>query len=130
MSLKRETILSANDISTEEVQVPEWGGSVLVRGMSGAERDQYEFSMISGKGTNMEMNLQDVRTKLVVICTVDETGARLFNDTDIVALSRKSASALDRVFAVAQRLSGIGKADIDMLSKNSAGVPSADSRTN
>jgi hypothetical protein len=38
----------------------------------------------------------------------DATGNRLFEDAEITALGRKSARALDRVFAVAQRLNGIG----------------------
>jgi hypothetical protein len=38
----------------------------------------------------------------------DATGNRLFEDAEITALGRKSALALDRVFAVAQRLNGIG----------------------
>ena len=129
MALKRDAILSAVDIVTEEVPVPEWGGSVLVRARNGAERDAYEGSMITGRGKDAELNLRDVRAKLVVASAVDETGARLFTDADIAALSRKSAAALDRVFAVAQKLSGISKDDVEALAKNSASAPSASSHS-
>jgi len=40
-------------------------------------------------------------------------GDRLFADADIAALGSKSAKALDRVFAVAQRLNGIGSDQVD-----------------
>ena len=44
--LSREEILSVHDIVTEEVDVPEWGGIVRVRGMSGVQRDAFEASLI------------------------------------------------------------------------------------
>ena len=40
--LSRDTILAKNDVKVEEVKVPEWGGSVLVRGMSGDQREAFE----------------------------------------------------------------------------------------
>jgi hypothetical protein len=36
--LDRKSILDRNDSKIEEVPVPEWGGSVYVRVLSGAER--------------------------------------------------------------------------------------------
>ena len=45
--LCRETILNANDIKTEEVNVPEWGGVVLVKSLTGSEKDKYEQSIYS-----------------------------------------------------------------------------------
>lgn len=129
MALKRDAILNAVDIVTEEVPVPEWGGSVLVRGMNGAERDAYEGSMITGRGKDAQLNIQDARAKLVVACSVDETGAQLFSGADVAALSRKSAIALDRIYEVAARLSGITKEDVEALVKNSVSVPSASSHS-
>jgi hypothetical protein len=52
--LTKEQILSADDIKTETVLVPEWGGDVIVRGLSGVERDAYEMAVYrpDGKLTN------------------------------------------------------------------------------
>ena len=36
--LTRKQILECADIPTEIVKVPEWGGEVLVKGLTGAER--------------------------------------------------------------------------------------------
>ena len=44
--LSRDTILQREDIVTEDVEVPEWSGTVRVRGMSGVERDAFEASLI------------------------------------------------------------------------------------
>jgi hypothetical protein len=117
--LTRDQILQANDIQTEEVSVPEWGGAVRVRALDGEERDALEASMIQGKGRNAQVNLKNLRAKLVARSIVDEKGKRIFSDEDIPALARKSAAALTRVYEVAQRLSGITPDDVDELTKNS-----------
>ena len=44
--LTRDAILEAEDIETEEVAVPEWGGNVLVRGLSGTQRDIWEQGLV------------------------------------------------------------------------------------
>lgn len=117
--LKREDILAIEDIQKELVEIPEWGGSVWVYGMTAAERDHLEKGLIQTKGKDVQTNLENIRAKLAVICVRDEDGKRIFNEADIHELGRKSASALDRIFDVAQRLSGLSTRDIEELSKNS-----------
>ncbi len=117
--LTKDAILNANDIQREEVKVPEWGGIVLVRGLSGKERDLLEASMIKGKGKNASVNLENLRAKVVARSIVDGNNNRIFEDADIPALAQKSAAALNRVYEVAQRLSGISQEDVDELTKNS-----------
>lgn len=118
MVLDREAILKANDIEKREVYIPEWGGSVYVRGMTGRERDQFEANIIRQRGRNTEINMKNARAKLVVMCTVDQEGNRLFTDADVALLSEKSAKALDRIFVVAQELSGITREDMEELTEN------------
>ena len=118
MVLDREAILKANDIEKREVYIPEWGGSVYVRGMTGRERDQFEATIIRQRGRNTEINMKNARAKLVVMCTVDQEGNRLFTDADVALLSEKSAKALDRIFVVAQELSGITREDMEELTEN------------
>jgi hypothetical protein len=125
--LNREQILTANDLRTEEVQVPEWGGAVLVRGMTGAERDRYEATVVQQNGKSTKVNMRNARARLVVMTVVDEDGKHLFSEADIESLSEKNAAALDRIFSVASRLSGIGDKDLDELSKNSLPGQSDDS---
>jgi hypothetical protein len=125
--LTREAVLTANDIQREEVDVPEWGGSVLVQALMGDERDALEASMIKGKGKKAQVNLENLRAKVVARCVVDEDGVHIFSDADIPALGKKSAAALNRVYEVAQRLSGITDDDVEELTKNSETAPSEDS---
>lgn len=123
--LTRDAILGAKDLATEVVEVPEWGGVVHVRSLTGAERDQFEAAVVEFRGTNPQINLKNTRARLVAMTVIDENGKLLFGDGDIEMLGAKSGAALDRVFAVAQRLSGLSRADVDQLAKNFGGGPSA-----
>ena len=109
--LNKKQILSADDLQKELIPVPEWGGEVYVRGMSGQERDEFEASIVqmrAGQEAPQALNMKNVRAKLASLTICDETGKRLFSENDIGELGKKSASALQRVFEVAQRLSGLG----------------------
>jgi hypothetical protein len=121
--LAREAILGADDLERIEVDVPEWGGSVWVRTMEATQRDAFEAQQLKEP-------FKDVRARLVAATVCDASGALLFSDADIPSLSRKSAKALDRIFAVSTKLSGLTKEDIDELKKNSSPIRSYDLNTN
>jgi len=103
------------DQTIEVLDVPEWGGSLYVRGLTGEERDSFEQSMVEKKGPKREMNLANVRAGLVARAACTEEGVRIFSDRDVKRLGQKSAVALDRVYAVASRLSGLTKEDEEEL---------------
>lgn len=119
MPLSRDQILEAKDLETREVDVPEWGGTVLVRALSGTDRDAYEASLVQIRGKQQVPNLANIRAKLVARAVVDEDGNRLFSDADIKALGQKSAAALSRVFTVAAEMSGLDEKDIEEIEGNS-----------
>jgi len=122
MGLSREQILSASDLKIEEVQVPEWGGSVFVQSLNGKARDKFESTRFKLKGDKVEMIHDNTRAVLVSLCACDEAGTLLFSEGDVAALGAKNAAALDRVFDVAQRLSGLRGKDVEEKLKNSAAV--------
>ncbi len=117
--LKRDDIMKIQDLTFEEVDVPEWGGSVRIKMMTGSERDAYEASLYELKGQEVKMNRDDVRAKLLVKCLVDENNERLFTDAEIKMLGKKSAKVLDKLFTVAQRLNAMTDEDVKKLEKNS-----------
>lgn len=116
--LTAQQILQAEDLVTERVHVPQWGGDVFIRTMCGRERDAFEASTEQSLGGNID----NVRARLVALCAVDESGKRLFRDSDVLRLGQKSAAALDRLFAVAMRLNGLTPGDMAELTKNSGGA--------
>lgn len=105
--LGRDAILGAVDLGHVDVEVPEWGGVVRVRMMTGSERDSFESATVVRRGKRLEANLENIRARLVTMCAVDEAGNRLFSEADVAALAAKSSAALNRVFAAAQQLNGL-----------------------
>ncbi len=122
--LSKSDILEAKDIESEVVQVPEWGGEVMVYGLKLAEKDEWIDSVVSGGNAN----IRGATVKLCALCIRDEKGKRVFEDTDLTSLSNKSAKPLDRIFQVAQRLSGLDKDEVKDVVKNSEKTQIKDSK--
>jgi hypothetical protein len=125
--LTKEQILKASDIKTEAVKVPEWGGEVLVKGLTGGEYDEFQDSLTTGSGKNVKVNLEAARAKLCARCMIDDEGNRLFADKDVSALNRKSSSALARVWKAASNLCGLDDEELEQTVKNLEVITGSDS---
>lgn len=116
--LSKDEILGADDLKTQSVPCPEWGGDAIVRTMSGTDRDAFESECLTYRGKSVEINRANARGRLLVRCLVDEKGEPIFKLTDAERLGAKSSKVLDRLFDVASQLNGLSKADVDELAKN------------
>ena len=103
----------------EYVHVPEWGGTVVVQGLTGTGRDRFEGTLVRQRGRKTEANLENFRAKLIAQSLVDVPGGKLlFTEKDVPELGRKSASALERVYNVAVKLSKLSPDDVEELTKD------------
>jgi hypothetical protein len=116
--LSKDQILQADDRKTEDVPVPEWGGTVRLRSLSGAERDEFENGIQQQVGNKQVINARNARAKLVALCAVDEQGQLLFSKADVIKLGSKSSLALQRVYDVACRMNGFTEDDMKDLTEN------------
>jgi hypothetical protein len=107
--LTREQILEVQDLKSERVFVEEWGGDVLLRGMTAKERDAYESKMFRIVNDEVEVDKDNMRAKLLAETIVDEEGKRIFEPADIEILGSKNSAVISRLFKVAQRLCGMDK---------------------
>jgi hypothetical protein len=115
--LTAEQIRQANDLPFEDVPVPEWGGVVRVRCMSGKARNDYETALERDKeGSPVIQN--DVRTILSAASMVDDKGDQLFSAKEVKDLAAKSWTALQRVFEAALRLNGMSSKEASADQKN------------
>lgn len=126
--LTREAILAANVMATEKVPVPEWGGTVTVRGMTGDEleaflrtqsRDVPAGNRAGRRGGQTEKQVSEefLRARMVAWCVVDDDGNRKFSDDDVAALNKTSSSALVRIARVVMRLSGLDEDELDRMAE-------------
>ncbi|MDD5533791.1 MAG: hypothetical protein PHC52_13430 [Syntrophales bacterium] len=115
----RNEILEMQDIGSEPVTVPEWGGKTfLVTGLSGEERRKlYAESM---KGDELDMDIYPFT--LLVLAVKDATGQPVFRMEDREKLRKKNGMAIQRLSVVAMRLSGLGPDDMEEAEKNSDSV--------
>ncbi len=124
--LTREAIFRADDRPTEEVHVPEWFDPelgtdlVLVRGLDGRGRDSYVASMTVQTRNGVRMDNTNATAKLVASCLVEPQVTL----DDVDELGRRSGIALNRVYEVALRLSGLSEDDMAELGKASESTPS------
>jgi len=107
MLLSKSAILTAKDLAHKDVDVPEWGGTVRIRCMTGNERNAYEVEVLSAHNANDHGRLAALRHKLLAYTVIDERGERIFSDEDLEALGGKSKDVIERLFEVAQEVSGL-----------------------
>ena len=121
------SILDLPDLTSEEVEVPEWGFRLRVRSLTGTERDAFEASLLQTRGRDREINLRNMRAKLVAQSVRKADDSRVFSDAQVEALGKKNAAALQRVFRVAQRLSGLAEDEVEELTRELGEDPSVGS---
>ncbi len=90
-------------LKAEKVKVEEWGGEVIVREMTGADR--LDFSMLFGKKSPP---VSTVMAFAVSRCVFDTDSAPIFTDPQqVVELVQEDT--LTRLSSIAFKLSGITK---------------------
>lgn len=125
--LTRADILAADDAKFGEVDVPEWGGKVRIRTLTGTERDLVdEYRQEAYEKSKKKFG---IRAALCSMAICDENGKCVFSPQDLEALGRKNYDALNRVFEAAWALNGMGEQAIEDAAKNLSGEKSSGSGT-
>jgi len=112
--LTRADILAADDIQYRVVEVPEWGGPVRLKSMTGTERDAYDAesyrqqaAATTPEAGTVPGSIANFRVRRVARSIVDERGRRVFSDADMAALGAKNGAVIDRLDDVVAELSGL-----------------------
>lgn len=117
--LSRDAILTVDDRKYEEVDVPEWGGKVRIRSLTGREFDDFQTSiLIEKKDGTRKTRTENLRVRLIVRCIVDEEGQQVFGEDDIRQLGKKSIRPIERIFTACQKLLGMTDDDVEEMTKD------------
>jgi len=119
----REQILGIADIAKEKVRVPEWDAELEVRGLTASARARVLQRSLNADGG---LDLERLYPELVISSCFDPTsGEQVFREKeDRFVIGHKSAAAVERIAAVAMRLSGMRGDDVARATKNSDSTPS------
>lgn len=113
--LSRDMILGADDLQRSVVPVPEWGGEVYVRMLTGGERELFEQWAMAERDGGRAQTPRNVRARLAALTLCDAEGRNLFTLADVEALAAKASAPLERVFDVAWRLNRLGGGEVEAL---------------
>lgn len=117
MALDRAAILAKkNSLPRQEVQIPEWEGSVWVRSLTVGERDQIdsEFNAARNKGKTPD----NLRARMIIKGCCDEQGQALFTEADLAEINKLPATVLEKIFDSILRINRIGAGAVEEAEKN------------
>ena len=121
------SVLEDAEVRTKPVPVPELGGSVVVREMSGSLRNLFEATIAQVQAGGDSKLLDKMTVRLAGECVLDDDGNRLFDDRTVKMLFLKKPSALFRLRDEIVSLSALSQADYEGLVENFGDDPSEDS---
>lgn len=97
----------AVQLRTDEVPIPEWGGSIRIREMTAKEMQENGRFVIRPDGKVDYSKAVQVPVQMCLKMVVDEAGQRLFTDGDIPRLEQMHASAVTKIANAVRKLSGM-----------------------
>ena len=111
MSLDRAALLKPIERKTEKVELPEFGKGafVYVAGMNAREKNAHDSALMNRKFDGLDpVKVKTQKERMVICCVRDKAGKKVFQPQDVEALGNWPSDTLNRVFDVANRLSGGG----------------------
>ena len=100
MPLSRDQVAGLTGPSVVEVDVPEWGDSILVRVISASEFLEYANHVRDNQES------KDSMVDLVVLAAVDQSGKALFKKTDRPVIDALGWKGLKRLSEQIARING------------------------
>ena len=114
--LSRKQIVSTQGLLTTEVEVPEWGGKVLVRELTAIEATDFGLKAVAGgafisrggaRDSLQISELVNMYPRIIAMCVVDDSLAPILSEDDIRALSARSVVPIQRIIEEVFLLSGL-----------------------
>ena len=113
--------VKACKLPTRTVNVPEWGGDVIVRSLTSPERDEFDLLVTEA---SEQKRYSKLMVKVIIMATIDDDGNQAFTDDDTDALLAQDRDLIERVFNEVRRVSRLLISDVDEAEKNSDGEAS------
>lgn len=106
--LSAAAIKAAKDLSHEIVDVPEWGGGILLQQMNAGEATHFGTVMERLRSQEGFSSKDGMYMMLIYSARVELDGAYLFTEEDLSDLRKKSIDVLNRLQRIALKLNKMG----------------------
>lgn len=116
--LTHEQILAAMErveVATTEVNVPELGGTLRVREMSGTLRNRMEATYATIRSGGDSRALDQVTAQIVAMCVVDEGGKPMLTVNEVKRLAAAQPKAVFRIRDAVMKISATDEDDLEEL---------------
>lgn len=116
--LSEAEILATRALPYRDVEVPEWGGTVRIQGLSSQDGDKFLASLQRQNGQRVERDTTYYCAKLLQYCLVSATGERIISEANVLRLAEQSNAVVMRLAEIAQDLSGLKPGSVEDAAKN------------
>jgi hypothetical protein len=127
MVLTTEQIKAAAKLIIESVDVPEWGGTLLVKMLSGKEKAAFYLAQSIARKANDDQPVDNYQARFCVAVLCDEQGNRLYQDDQADELGDLPSSGviIERIYDKARKLNCMFTEAEEEQLKNSAPTQNA-----
>lgn len=125
-----QAIFAADDISSTEIEVPEWGVTLELRSPDALRRAALVKGMIPddwdpNSSTPPRPDMARMYTSVIIATAYDpETGEPVFTEADAVFLGQKNGVVVERVGAEAMKVAGLNAEAVEEGKLDSSTTPS------
>lgn len=130
--LGRDAILKATasaSRATKDIPIPELGGRVRVREMSGSLRNALEAAMVNVRNVGDSKQLDKTLAQIITSCVVDDTGHPILRETDARRIVSHNPRAAFRLREAIFDISALDQDDLEELAEGFGDDQSSDSTT-
>lgn len=127
MGLSREQIAAAVETggpTTTEVFVPELGGTVTVRELTGPLRNDFEVAVAQAATKNGAQAMQKVTLDMLAVCVLDDEGNKLLDSNLIRRLWNSKPKVVFRLREEIIGVSAMSDDDAESMAENFGEAPS------
>jgi hypothetical protein len=114
----RDAILAFRHKAGSIHKVTAFGGVVYFKEWTSEERDNFESSLIVGRGKAQRVSTANIRAKMFVrsVCAAD--GKLIFSDEDAKEIGKLPAPEVEKVYAEIQKINSVSDEDVEELAGN------------
>jgi len=114
----KDQILQAEDLNRHKEHVPEWDVDVWISELSAAGAEAYAMQLSSDRKDG-KLKMDNFMCALLVCCLVDESGKRIFTDSDdVIRLAEKNGEVITRLYSIAEDMNGMNADDAEEQKKS------------